>query len=111
MADSDDRIMAGDADGQPYGSTCPACQRAYRRALTFSDIDGVIRGELSGDVCITAEYLFAHSEMVVSAPADDFPTREVGAMGNRKEVPVDPTEVSGVRSSDGEDGFVGPDVE
>jgi len=102
MTDSDGRIMAGDADGRPYGGTCPACKREYRRALTFTGTDGVIRGEISGDVCITPEYLFAHSDITISAPDDDFPTREVGAMGNRKEVPVDPTDVSGVWSSDDE---------
>jgi len=111
MVDSDDRIMAGEADEQPNAGTCPACQREYRRALTFTDADGVIRGEISGDVCITPEYLFAHSEITVSPPDDDFPTREVGAMGNRKEVPIDPTDVSGVWSSDGEDAFVYPDAE
>jgi hypothetical protein len=111
MVDSNDRIMAGEADGQPYGGTCPACKREYRRALTFTDTDGVIRGEISGDICITSEYLFAHSEITVSPPDDDFPTREVGAMGNRKEVPIDPTDVSGVWSSDDEEGFVYPDAE
>jgi len=111
MVDSDDRVMAGEAEGQPNGGTCPACKREYRRALAFTDAGGVIRGEISGDVCITPEYLFAHSEITVSAPDDDFPTRTVGAMGNRKEVPVDPTDVSGVWSSDDEDGFVFPDDE
>lgn len=111
MADSDDRIMAGETEGQPYGGTCPACKREYRRALAFTGADGVIRGEISGDVCITPEYLFAHSEITVSAPDDDFPTRTVGAMGNRKEVPTDPTEVSGVWSSDDEEGFVVADAE
>jgi hypothetical protein len=110
MVDADDRIMTGTADGQPHGGTCPACKRDYRRALTFTD-DGVIRGEISGDVCITPEYLFAHSEITVSAPDDDFPTRKIGAMGNRKEVPIDPTEVSGVWSSDDEEGFALPDSE
>jgi hypothetical protein len=111
MANPDDRIMAGDAEGQLRGGTCPACNRPYRRALAFTGADGVIRGEISGDVCITPTYLFAHSEITVAAPDDDFPTQEVGAMGNRREVPVDPTEVSDVRSSDDEDGFVFPDEE
>jgi len=111
MTDSDDRIMAGEAAGQPYGGTCPACQREYRRALTFTDAKGVLRGEISGDICITPGYLFAHSEITVSAPDDDFPTREIGAMGNRREVPIEPTDVSGVWSSDGENGVVFPDDE
>jgi len=111
MSDSDERLMTGDAEGQPYGGTCPACKREYQRALTFTDGNGVIRGDLSGDVCITPEYLFAHSEIAISAPDDDFPTREIGAMGNRKEVPVEPTAVSSVWSSDDEDGFVFPDEE
>jgi hypothetical protein len=106
MTDADDRVMTGDDEGRPYGGTCPACKREYRRALTFTDSDGVIRGEISGDICLTPDYLFAHSEITVSPPDDEFPTREIGAMGNRKEVPVDPTAVSGVWSSDDEDGVV-----
>jgi|GEM_PF-2336062 len=109
MADTDDHVMTGTAEGQPYGGTCPACKREYQRALTFTDEDAVIRGELSGDICITPDYLYAHSEIEISAPDDDFPTRQIGAMGNRKEVPVEPTAVSGVWSSDDEDGFLFPD--
>jgi hypothetical protein len=110
-----DRIMTGDADERPYGGTCPACNREYRRAITFTG-DGVIRGNLSGDVCLTPEYLFAHSELTVAAPDDDFPTKEVGAMGNRREVPIEKTEVADVWVSedptdpDGE-GFVFPDAD
>jgi len=107
MVDSDDGVMTGDTAERSHGGTCPACNREYRRALAFTDTDGVIRGELAGDVCITPEYLFAHSEITVSPPDDDFPTREVGAMGNRREVPVEPTAVSGVSSSDI---FVFPDA-
>jgi len=109
-----DRIMTGDADERPHGGTCPACKREYRRAITFTD-DGVIRGELAGDVCITPEYLFAHSAITVADPDDDFPTREVGAMGNRREESVEPTAVADVWVSadpddpDG-DGFVFPDA-
>jgi hypothetical protein len=106
MSDSDGRIMTGDADELPYGGTCPACKREYEHALTFTDADGVIRGEVSADICITPEYLFVHSELTVAPPDDDFPTREVGAMGNRREVPVDPTAVSGVWSSAEGDGVV-----
>jgi len=106
MANSDDRLMSGDPDGQPYGGTCPACKREYRRALTFTDDDGVIRGEVAGDVCITPEFLFAHSEITITAPDDEFPTRRVGAMGSRREEPVEPTAIASVWSSDGEDGFV-----
>lgn len=106
MTDADDRVMTGDDEGRPSGGTCPACKREYRRALTFTDSDGVIRGEISGDICLTPDYLFAHSEITVSPPDDEFPTREIGAMGNRREVPVDPTAVSGVWSSDDEDGVV-----
>jgi len=109
MTDADDRVMTGDDEGQPYGGTCPACKREYQRALTFTDGDGVIRGEISGDICLTPDYLFAHSAITISAPDDDFPTREIGAMGNRREVPIDSTAVSGVWSSDEEDGFVFPD--
>lgn len=109
MVDSDDRIMTGEADGQPYGGTCPACKREYQRALTFTDGNGVIRGEISGDVCLTPEYLFAHSEITITAPDGEFPTRTVGAMGNRKEVPVEPTAMTSVWSSGGEDGIVRPD--
>jgi hypothetical protein len=106
MDDSDERIMTGDAEGQPHGGTCPACKRAYQRALTFTDGDGVIRGEITGDVCITPDYLFAHSEITITAPDDEFPTRRIGAMGNRKEVSVEPTAVTGVWASDDKDGFV-----
>jgi hypothetical protein len=108
-----DRIMTGDADERPYGGTCPACERKYRRAITFTG-DGVIRGDLSGDMCITPEYLFAHSELTVAAPDDDFPTKEVGAMGNRREVSIEKTEVAAVWVSDDPadpdgSGFVFPD--
>jgi len=109
MTDADGRVMTGNDEGQPHGGTCPACKREYQRALTFTDGDGVIRGEISGDVCLTPDYLFAHSEITISAPDDDFPTRKIGAMGNRREVPIDSTAVSDVWSSDGEDGFVFPD--
>jgi len=109
MADRDDRMMSGDATDRPNGGTCPACKRDYERALAFTDADGVIRGEISGDFCLTPAYLFAHSPITISAPDDEFPTRTIGAMGNRKEVPVDPTAVSGVWSSDDEDGFETPD--
>jgi len=105
MADSDERIMTGDADGQPHGGTCPACGREYQRALTFTDDDSVIRGEITGDICLTPNYLFAHSEITITPPDDEFPTRKIGAMGNRKEVRIDPTAVSGVWSSADEDGF------
>lgn len=115
MTDSDGRIMASDAEARPYGGTCPACKREYRRAITFTG-DGVIRGDLSGDVCITPDYLFAHSDLTVAEPDDDFPTKEVGAMGNRREVPVEKTEVTGVRVFEGPDdpdgdGIVFPDAD
>ncbi len=110
MADSAEGIMTDDAEGQPYGGTCPACKREYQRALTFTDQNGVIRGEITGDICITPDYLFAHSEITVAAPDDEFPTRQVGAMGNRKEVPIEPTKVESVWSSDDEDGFVFDDA-
>lgn len=107
-----DRIMAGDSEERPYGGTCPACERSYRRAITFTG-DGVIRGEISGDICLTPEYLFAHSEIEVAEPDEEFPTKEVGAMGNRREVSIDKTEISNVWVSDApeapEDGFVFPD--
>ncbi|WP_251328007.1 hypothetical protein [Haloplanus pelagicus] len=115
MTDSDGRIMASDAEARPYGGTCPACKREYRRAITFTG-DSVIRGDLSGDVCITPDYLFAHSDLTVAEPDDDFPTKEVGAMGNRREVPVEKTEVTGVRVFEGPDdpdgdGIVFPDAD
>jgi hypothetical protein len=87
------------------GATCPACKREYRRAIPLT-ADTVIRGHLSGDVCLTADYLVAHGDVVVEAPDDEFPTRTVGAMGNRREEPVAPTEVSGVEA----DVFVFPDA-
>ncbi|SEA35626.1 hypothetical protein SAMN04488065_2798 [Haloplanus vescus] len=102
MGDTDGPIMSGDADGHPNGGTCPACKREYERALAFTDATGVLRGEISGDFCLTPEYLFVHSALTISAPDDDFPTRTIGAMGNRKEVPVDPTAVSDVWASDGD---------
>lgn len=102
MDDTDGRVMAGDADEHPYGGTCPACKRDYRRALTFTDASGVLRGDISGDICLTPEYLFVHSELTISAPDDEFPTQTVGAMGNRKEVTVDSTAVSEVWASDGD---------
>lgn len=110
MTDRDDRVMSGDPDARPYGGTCPACKREYRHAITFTR-DGTIRGDLSGDICITPDYLFAHSEITVADPDDDFPTKEVGGMGNRREVPVEKTEVSGVWVSDDDeaDPFVLPD--
>ncbi|MFB6101946.1 MAG: hypothetical protein ABEJ73_05215 [Haloplanus sp.] len=112
MADSDDRIMAGESRERSHDGTCPACKREYRRAITFTG-DGVIRGDISGDLCITPRYLFVHSEVTISEPDDDFPTKEVGAMGNRREVPVEKTAVSEVWSSDGapDGGFVFPDAD
>ncbi|WP_299332205.1 hypothetical protein [Haloplanus sp.] len=109
----DERVMSGEPTDRPYGGTCPACKRDYRRAITLTP-DGVLRGDLSGDVCITPDYLFAHSEITVSDPDGDFPTKEVGGMGNRVEVPIDRTEVSGVRISGDDTGtadgpFVFPD--
>ena len=92
----DDRVMSGESIDRPHDGTCPACKREYRHAITFSQ-DGVLRGNLSGDVCITPEHLFAHSEITVSEPDGDFPTKEIGGMGNRREVPLERTEVSGVR--------------
>lgn len=74
--------------------------------------DGVVRGHLSGDVCITPDLLFAHSEIAVAEPDGEFPTKEVGGMGNRREVPVETTDVSGVEvAGDGEvpDVFTFPD--
>jgi hypothetical protein len=106
----DDHVMSGESTDYPHGGTCPACKREYRHAITFSQ-NGVLRGNLSGDVCITPDYLFAHSEITVAEPDGDFPTKEVGGMGNRREVPVDRTEVSGVRiSGDDADATDGPFV-
>ncbi|QGX95861.1 hypothetical protein EI982_14260 [Haloplanus rallus] len=110
-----DRIMSGGPGERPYGGTCPACKREYRRAITFTG-DGVIRGELTGDVCITPEFLFAHSEITVAEPDDDFPTKEVGGMGNRREIPVEPTAVTDVwvsadSAGSEDDGFVFPDAD
>ncbi|WP_248895499.1 hypothetical protein [Haloplanus halobius] len=98
----DERIMTGDPDEQPHGGTCPACKRPYRQAITFTG-DGVIRGDISGDMCITPQYLFAHSAIEIAEPDEEFPTKEVGAMGRRREVPVEKTEVGEVWVSDGEE--------
>jgi hypothetical protein len=106
MDETDDRDTPPSTP-DPESATCPACHREYRCAVALAD-DGVIRGLISGDVCLTSEHLFVHSTLTVDEPDDEFPTKEVGAMGNRREVPVEPRAVSGV-CGDGDDWYVMPD--
>jgi len=51
-------------DSRPYGGICPHCGREYRFAVAFMD-DGAIRGKLEGDVCISPEMMFLHSELTI----------------------------------------------
>lgn len=71
--------MASEMEERPNGGVCPHCGREYRFAAAFTG-NGAIRGKLEGDVCISPEMMFLHSELTIETPEEDtksYESREV----------------------------------
>jgi len=73
----------------PYDGVCPECRREYHAVLSFTNTGGVIRGNITGDVCITPDEIFTHGELEIAEQKTGIPMANSAVECVRADYPLE----------------------